>query len=62
MGCMTPWNGNYRGVGGLKQKCPRELGGGGVGYYKCFLELHITVYSYHSQLKVVSQATNTPCF
>ena len=55
MACMTntPWNGNYRGVGGLH---------GGGGYCKCFLEQHITVYSYHSQPKVVSQATNNPCF
>ena len=36
----TPWDGNSRGLGGLKQKCLKKPGGGGVGY-GYFLELHI---------------------
>ena len=37
----TPWNGNSKGVGGLKQKCPPGGGGGRYGY---FLELHIVSF------------------
>ena len=31
--CMTstPWDGNSRGLGGLKQKCLKKPGGGGGG-------------------------------
>ena len=30
---MTPWNGNSKGVGGLKQKCPPWGGGGGMDIF-----------------------------
>ena len=46
----TLWNGNSKGVEGLKQKCPLWGGGGVVGY---FLELHniITFILYMSNWK-----------
>ena len=43
----TPWNGNSKGIGGLKQKCPLVGGGGGMdNFWNYAMQLYTVLMGY----------------